>query len=91
MRRTAVLALVAAAAVAFAVGVVLHPVSLGARGPSELQQVRSELVARYYRQLPPSVLSEPTIPKLLAALHDPYTAYLTPAEYRVARRAFASG
>jgi carboxyl-terminal processing protease len=91
MRRTAVLALVAAASVAFAIGVVLHPVSLGARRPSELQQVRSELAARYYRRLPSAVLSEPTIPKLLAALHDPYTAYLTPAEYRVARRAFASG
>lgn len=91
MRRTAVLALAAAAAVAFVVGLVLHPLSTASAGPSELQQVRTELASSYYRQLPRSVLDEPSIPTLVAALHDPYTAYLTPAEYLVARRAFAGG
>ena len=91
MRRTAVLALAAAAAAAFAMGLVLHPLSSAPASPSELQQVRTELAASYYRPLPRAVLDEPTIPQLLASLHDPYTAYLTPAEYRVARRAFAGG
>ena len=91
MRRTAVLAVVLAAAGAFGVGLVLHPLPPRSVGPSELQQVRSELTSRYYRHVPASVLSKSSIPGVLAALHDRYTAYLTPAEYRVARRAFAGG
>ncbi len=91
MRRTAVLAVMLAAAGAFGVGLVLHPLPPRTVGPSELQQVRAELQSRYYRRLPTSVLAKRSIPAVLAALHDRYTAYLTPAEYRVARRAFAGG
>jgi carboxyl-terminal processing protease len=90
MRRTVVLAVALAAAGAFAVGLLLRPVPQ-ATGPSELQQVRDELSSHYYRPLSRSVLASTSIPKLLAALHDRYTAYLTPAEYLVARRAFAGG
>jgi carboxyl-terminal processing protease len=90
MRRTLVLAVALAAAGAFGIGIVLRPVP-HSTGPSELQQVRDELASHYYRHLSPSVLASATIPKLLAALHDRYTAYLTPAEYLVARRAFAGG
>lgn len=91
MRRTAVLAVALAAGAAFGVGLVLHPLPPRSVGPSELQQVRDELASSYYRRVPPAVLGRSTIPAVLAALHDRYTAYLTPAEYRVARRAFAGG
>ena len=90
MRRTVVLAVALAAAGAFGIGLLLRPVPQ-ATGPTEIEQVRAELQGHYYRKLPPSVLARATIPKLLASLHDRYTAYLTPAEYRVARRAFAGG
>ena len=88
--RPAVLGVAAAVVVAFAVGLLLHPIPARS-GPSELQQVRDELAAHYYRRLTSSQLASPSIAKLIASLHDPYTAYLTPAEYQVARRAFAAG
>jgi carboxyl-terminal processing protease len=89
-RRPAVLALVFAVVAAFGVGLVLRPLPRST-GPSELDQVRTELAHHYYRRLSPAVLAEPTIPKLIAALHDRYTAYLSPAEYLLARRQFAAG
>lgn len=90
MRRTVVLAVAVAAAGAFAIGLLLRPLP-HATPPSELEQVRLELQGHYYRRLSPAVLAGASIPKLLAALHDPYTAYLTPAEYRVAQREFTGG
>ena len=90
MRRTLVLALAVAAAGAFGIGLLLRPVP-DAAGPSELQQVRDELQEHYYRPLPHNVLASSSIPELLGTLHDRYTSYLTPAEYLVARRAFAGG
>jgi carboxyl-terminal processing protease len=50
-----------------------------------------QLAKRYYRSLPPAVLDQRSIPALIASLHDPYTSYLTPAEYRAARRAYTGG
>lgn len=91
MRRTAVLAVVLAALVAFAIGLALRPSAHRPARGSELRQVRAELAARYYRKLPAAVLAKATVPALIASLHDRYTTYLTPAEYRAARRAFVGG
>ena len=90
-RRPAVFALGAAVVVAFAIGLIVRPLPPRAKGPSELDQVRAELVRQYYRRLSPPVLASSSIPNLIAALHDRYTTYLTPAEYLVARRQFAAG
>jgi len=89
-RRPAVYALAAAAVIAFGIGLIVRPLPPRAKGPSELDQVRTELTRQYYRRLSPAVLASPTIPKLIAALHDRYTTYLSPAEYLVARRQFAA-
>jgi carboxyl-terminal processing protease len=91
VRRTAVLAVALAALVAFGTGVALRPVSHPTARSSELTQVRAELTARYYRTLSPAVLAKRSVPALIASLHDRYTSYLTPAEYRAARRAFVGG
>ena len=53
--------------------------------------MRSQLASLYYRNLPKGVLAKPTVPGLIGALHDRYTTYLSPSEYRFARRAYASG
>ncbi|HEX6763597.1 MAG TPA: S41 family peptidase [Gaiellaceae bacterium] len=90
MPRPAVFGVAVAVVVAFAVGLVLHPIPARS-GPSELQQVRDELAAHYYRRLTPAQLAHPSIASLIASLHDPYTTYLTPGEYQVARRGFAAG
>lgn len=67
-----------ASAVAFSTGPALHrPL---------VEQVRSTLETRYYRQLPPSILGRPTVATIIAALEDPYTAYLAPAEASELRR-----
>jgi carboxyl-terminal processing protease len=50
-----------------------------------LEQVRDTLVSRYYRPVPPSILGQPTVDELLAALKDPYTEYLAPADARALR------
>jgi carboxyl-terminal processing protease len=89
-RRPAVFGVAAAVVVAFVVGLLLHPIPARS-GPSELQQVRAELAGHYYRRLTASQLAEPSIAALIASLHDRYTTYLSPAEYQVARRAFAAG
>jgi carboxyl-terminal processing protease len=91
VRRTVVLAIALAAFVAFGSGLALRPVARGHARSPELTQVRAELAARYYRKLPAAVLAKPTVPALIASLHDHYTAYLTPAEYRAARRAYVGG
>jgi carboxyl-terminal processing protease len=91
MRRTAVLAVALAALAAFGIGLALRPVGHGAARSPEVKQVSAELAARYYRTLPQSVLSKPTLTGLIASLHDRYTTFLTPAEYRAARRAYVGG
>ncbi len=55
----------------------------------EVAQIRAQLASRYYRNLPPTVLSKPTVHGMIGALHDRYTTYLTPSEFRVARRTAA--
>lgn len=50
------------------------------RPPNALEQVRTALAQAYYRHVSPLVLAEPTIPRILARLDDPYTEYLTPKE-----------
>jgi carboxyl-terminal processing protease len=91
VRRTAVLVVALAALVAFGTGLALRPVSHAKARSSELTQVRAELAARYYRTLSPAVLAKQSVPALIASLHDRYTNYLTPAEYRAARRAYVGG
>jgi C-terminal processing protease CtpA/Prc len=91
VRRTAVLGIALVALVAFAGGLALRPVSHPKARDSELTQVRAELAARYYRTLTPAVLAKRSVPALIASLHDRYTSYLTPAEYRAARRAYVGG
>ena len=91
MRRTAVLAVALAALVAFGTGLALRPGPRAPAASSQLTQVRDELAARYYRALPATVLAKPNVPSLIASLHDRYTTYLSPAEYRAARRAYVGG
>jgi carboxyl-terminal processing protease len=91
VRRTAVLAISLAVITAFGVGLALRPVARGSAPSSEAKQVSADLAARYYRKLPKSVLSQRTVPALIASLHDRYTTFLTPAEYRAARRAYVGG
>ena len=91
MRRTLVLAVATAALVAFGIGLALRPVTHDARHQAEVAQVRAQLASRYYRRLPKQVLGNSTVPALIGALHDRYTTYLSPSEYRVARRAYAGG
>jgi len=50
-----------------------------------INQVRQELANAYYRPVPEQVLYEPTISGILRELGDPYTDYLTPAEYAALR------
>ena len=87
MRRTAVLAVAVTALAAFGIGLALRSHHASAR----LVQVRAALASRYYRPLPRSVLSQPTIAATIAALHDRYTAYLSPAQIRLAERAVRGG
>jgi carboxyl-terminal processing protease len=91
VRRTVVLAVATAALVAFGIGLALRPVAHPARPRAEVAQVRAELASLYYRNLPKQVLQKPTVPALLGALHDRYTTYLSPSEYRLARRAYTGG
>jgi carboxyl-terminal processing protease len=90
VRRTVVLAVATAALVAFGIGLALRPVAHSAR-PPEVAQVRAQLASLYYRDLPKQVLQKPTVAALLAALHDRYTTYLSPSEYRTEQRGYAGG
>jgi carboxyl-terminal processing protease len=88
-----VLAVATAALAAFGAGLALHPVPRHhAPGPpTALEQVRAQLASRYYRAVPPEVLRRTTVSSMLAALNDRWTTYLSPAAYRLARRAYAGG
>lgn len=91
MRRTVVLAVALAALVAFGIGLALRPLTHAPRRHAEVEEVRAELASHYYRNLPKQVLGKPTVPGLIKALHDRYTTYLSPSEYRVARRTSSGG
>jgi carboxyl-terminal processing protease len=45
------------------------------------EEVRRELETAYYRKVPEPVLARSNVDAMLAALDDPYTEYLSPAEY----------
>jgi carboxyl-terminal processing protease len=91
VRHATVLALGTAALAAFGIGLALRPLTHETRAHVELQQVRNELASHYYRRLPKSVLDRSTVGALLGALHDRYTTYLSPSQYRLARRSLAGG
>lgn len=82
---------------AFGVGVAVTsrahdqaPASLGSgprdAPPRPIDEVRHELVTRYYRSVPAEVLGRKTIDQIVRGLDDPYTDYLTPPEYAALRR-----
>jgi len=58
--------------------------------PSVVDEVRSALAARYYRQVPNRVLELGSVDAIISALKDPYTEYLAPADYRLVRQETAS-
>lgn len=58
--------------------------------PSVVDEVRSALAARYYRQVPDRVLRLGSVDAIISALKDPYTEYLAPADYRLVRQETAS-
>jgi carboxyl-terminal processing protease len=58
--------------------------------PTVVDRVREALAAQYYRQLPQRVLRLGSVDAMIAALGDPYTAYLAPPDYRLVRQETAS-
>jgi carboxyl-terminal processing protease len=58
--------------------------------PSVVDEVRSALADRYYRPVPERVLELGSVNQMISALRDPYTAYLTPPDYRLVRQETAS-
>ncbi len=58
--------------------------------PSVVDEVRNALAARYYRPVPDSVLQLGSVNQIIAALKDPYTAYLAPPAYKLVREETAS-
>jgi carboxyl-terminal processing protease len=58
--------------------------------PTVVDRVREALAARYYRQLPKRVLRLHSVNAMIAALGDPYTAYLPPSDYRLMRQETAA-
>jgi carboxyl-terminal processing protease len=94
MRRTLVLGLgVALLSGAFVLGFLLAGSpqrQSGSVAPSAVDQVRAELAARYYRQVPSSVLHQASIHSMLAALNDPYTSYLSRPAYMLLRQETAA-
>ena len=61
------------------------------RPPLALEQVRLALAQAYYRHVSASWLAEPTIEEVIENLDDPYTEYLSPAEYDDLQNRLASG
>lgn len=88
MRRAPWILLVAAAVVvSFSVGLAAFGGGSSARGSSSVvDEVRTQLVTRYYRPVPASVLSLTDVGAMLSALDDPYTEFLDPARYRLLQR-----
>jgi carboxyl-terminal processing protease len=79
----AALLLVLALLAAFVAGYTLHGTSSStpAAGPGGLEAlVLTELEAHYYKPIDAARLESTGVAATLAALHDPYTVYLTPAQ-----------
>jgi carboxyl-terminal processing protease len=51
-----------------------------------VNEVRSALSEQYYRPVPASVLHLGSVPEMISALGDPYTAYLAPPDYQLLRQ-----
>jgi carboxyl-terminal processing protease len=98
MRRAGGFAFIALLLLAFLLGLLATRLSGSSTGtrvservpdrdrPAEaITQVRQELASAYYRSVPESVLYESSISGILRELDDPYTDYLTPAEYAALR------
>jgi carboxyl-terminal processing protease len=58
--------------------------------PQVVDQVRDALASRYYRQVPEKVLQLGSVDEIISALGDPYTAYLSPPDYKLVRQETAS-
>jgi carboxyl-terminal processing protease len=56
------------------------------RSTSVVAAVRAELAAHYYRPVPLRILRMRDVGEMLAALDDPYTEFLDPAEFRLLQR-----
>ncbi len=56
------------------------------RSTSVVDEVRAQLAAHYYRPVPERILRMHDVHEMLAALDDPYTEFLDPAEYRLLQR-----
>jgi len=85
LRRTLTsLAVTAVLVGAFWVGLSLSRHGTPAAGADPvLTQVRQELLRSYYRPVPANALNAPSVPAIINALHDPYTEYLDPTEFRL--------
>lgn len=57
-----------------------------ARSTSVVAQVRAQLAAHYYREVPERILRMRDVHSMIDALDDPYTEFLDPAKYRLLRR-----
>jgi carboxyl-terminal processing protease len=58
--------------------------------PQVVDQVRDALASRYYRPVPAKVLQLGSVDEIISALGDPYTAYLSPPDYKLVRQETAS-
>src|SRR3712207_6451646 len=56
-----------------------------------VDEVRSELVASYYRPVPAEILRRPRVAGIVSGLRDPYTEYLSPRAYEALRSRTARG
>ncbi|HET6172033.1 MAG TPA: S41 family peptidase [Gaiellales bacterium] len=99
MRPRRTIAVVAAVVLAFALGYATRrggehpaPAPVAAPRPVLADAVRQVLAQRYVRALDPGALaSARTVPQLISQLRDPFTSYLTAAEYAALRADTAQG
>jgi carboxyl-terminal processing protease len=86
MRRTLIPAAIVVLAGPFVAGYLLSRPDHGTTPvviPTAVAEVREALSARYYQPLPADLLQLGSVHAMLSALHDPYTAYLTPLSYKL--------
>jgi carboxyl-terminal processing protease len=82
------LAIGGSAVCCFGIGLVVDQIALKQHSApvaapiTSVSLVRDELSSRYVRPLDARELTAPTVPALIARLHDRYTVYLKPAQYR---------
>jgi carboxyl-terminal processing protease len=67
-----------------------HGTSTASGADPILTEVRQDLLRDYYRPLPANALSAPNVAGIISALHDPYTNYLTPTQFRLLNRETSS-